>query len=317
MNAEKMIKTEAKRALSGNWIAAETSLFVMLFLPLIAALIVMAAYGVLGDAEAESIFSDQPITAAIFVGFHVLAAAAVLLLSPIFTGFVRLYGKIASGEESEVLDVFYYFESSKNYKRALAFMSLLLVKCVGILLVCEAPAVAVGVLADGSDMLKGTAIALACVGLVAAFLWVQRFIFQMALFACKDHDGASAVQLGAEISKGNTGKIIKLTLSFTGWILLTATVVPFLYIYPYMTTAYFVAAKYIISDFFERKNAQNDIPAVNAPEAAAQPASDIADQSADPPANAPEEQAEAPAENTSDTAQPAATAAVTLEKSAD
>ncbi len=268
MNAEKMIKTEAKQVLSGKWTAAVMAVFILLFMPIIAAMILMAAYSVLGESEISDVLQNEPVKMAVFAALHVAAIVAFLLLSPIFTGFARFYSRAAAREDADLIDVFYFFENGSKYKRAIAFMSGLLVKCVGILVVCEAAAVTVAAVAHDNDVTIMAAISLAIVGAVAAFLWFHRFAFQVMLFSYKDYDAASAAKTGAQIASGNTGKLIKLTVSFVPWLLLMFFVVPFLYVYPYMTCSYFVSVKYIVSDYFEKQKAREqmftpDTPAVN------------------------------------------------------
>lgn len=259
MNAEKMIKTEAKHALSGKWPEAVMAVFILLFMPIIAALILMAAYSVLGEGDVSEIFRNEPVKTAVFAALHVAAIVAFLLLSPLFTGFARFYSRAAAGEDAELSDVFYFFENGSKYKRAVAFMSGLLVKCVGILIVCEMAAVTVAAVADENEIITMVAISLAIVGVVAAFLWLHRFAFQVMLFSYKDYDAASAAKTGAKIASGNTGKLIKLTVSFVPWLLLMFFVVPFLYVYPYMTCAYFVSVKYIAADYFRKQETREQM----------------------------------------------------------
>ena len=254
MKAEKMIKAEAKKSLSGNWPAAISAIFVLLFIPVVAALIIVAAYGILGDSEMSELFSEDKLKTAVFILLHAVAVASVLLLSPLYNGFVRFFAKAANNEEAEMSDVFYFFDNGQRYKKAVAFMSGILVKCFGIFLACEVMAAVAAALAENNDVLTVVSIVLVILGVVGAFLWIHRFAFHVMLFSYKDYDAASAVKTGAAIAKGNVGKLIKLTISFVPWLLLMFFVVPFIYVYPYMTCAYFVSVKYISNSWFEKQN---------------------------------------------------------------
>ena len=256
MNAEKMIKVEAKKALSEKWVQALLSLFLVIFIPIITALIAASAYAVLGETEVSDLFSKEPVKAALFVVLNAASVAVLILLSPLYTGFARVFSKAAHGEEIDAADLFWFFDSRQRYKNAVAFMAGLLVKCLGITVACEVAALVVAFVGVDSDAIMGAAIVLAVIGLIAAFLLFHRFAFSVALFSYYDYDGVTAAQTGARIAKTGTGKLIKLTLSFIPWLLLTYFVVPLLYVYPYMTCAYFVSAKYLISDYLEREKAK-------------------------------------------------------------
>ncbi len=321
MNAEKMIKTESKHSLSGKWVAAELSMLVLMFVPIIVSAIAMLSYAVLGESELKEVFGSEPVKGALFVVLNLVAVAALLLLSPTYNGFARLYSGIADGKEPDAAEVFWFFDSKQRYISALTFMSVLLVKCVGILAVCEAPALAVAAAAYGTaeenETLSFVAVCLAVAGLVGAFFWFHRFAFQMMLFSYYDYDPLTAAQKGAAAAKNGTGKLVMLTLSFIPWILLTLLVLPFVYVFPYMTCSYFVSAKYLIGSMLEGERAAEearadvpagqtgeDVPAENAVEETAENVSAAAD---DPEENAEEENAEeAPAENISEAADIAA-----------
>ena len=260
MSAEKMIKTEAKKMLVGKWPAALVAVFVLMFLPMISGLIVIAAYGVLGESELVSVFSEEPIKAVLFAVLNLAAVAALVLLSPVYNGFARLYSSAASGKDADISDVFYFFENNRRYKNAVVFMSGLLVKTLGILLVCEAAAIVAAVMSGDSETIKKVAVALAIVGLVPAFLWLHRFAFSMMLFSYYDYDPVSAAKTGAEIARGGTGRLMMLSVKYAPWMLSTFFVVPFLYVFPYMTCAYFVSAKYLIGDYLQKKVSEKLTP---------------------------------------------------------
>ena len=254
MNPEKMIKTEAKRRLSGRWPAAIFSLILMLFVPMIAMLLVSTAYSVIEGTKTTELFSKEPVKGVFFVLLHAAAVAVILLLSPLYCGFARYCGKAACGEESTIDDAFAFFENSRTYRNTVVYMASLLLKALGILLVCEAPALVLYIIGGDSsykDTLNYVAVAFAIVGLCAAFIWLHRFAFEVMLFTCYDYDGISAVKVGALAARGHVSKLIRLTVSFVPWLLSTYFVVPLLYICPYITCAYFTATKYIINMYLE------------------------------------------------------------------
>ncbi len=251
MNAEKMIKNEAKRALSGKWPAALMGMFLTFFITIIAGVVAMGAYSVIGDTETSELFTSEPVKGILFVVLHIAAVAAVILLSPLYCGFARFCGNTACGKEAEIDDLFSFFENSGRYKSTVVYMAGVLIKALGMLLVCEAPAIAVYAAAGESETMVYAAVALAMAGLCAAFLWYHRFAFEMFLFTCCDYDGLSASKVGANAAKGNVSKLIKLTVSFVPWLLSTFFMIPLLYVSPYMTCSYFTAVKYLVNSYLE------------------------------------------------------------------
>ncbi len=256
MNAEKMIKSEAKRALSGNWPAALTSYFIMILVPIITALVAVAAFAVLGEEKTNEIISNEPVRAILFVVLNIAAVAVLVLLSPLYPGFVRAYSSAAEGKEISVADVFFFFDDRRQYKNAVSFMSGLLVKCLGIIVVCNAPALAIAAYSGDDDTLLTISGVLAAIGIIASLLWMHRFRFSVMLFSYYGYDGVSAAQTGARIAKTGTVKLLRLTLTFVPWLLTAFFGIPMLYVFPYMSCAGFVSAKYLISGYREGLAAQ-------------------------------------------------------------
>lgn len=256
MNAEKFVKTEAKKMLSGKWPIAILSTLELLFVPIISMLILMMAYSLSGDDEGIiDALSGSPVTMVLFIVFHVAAVLALLLLSPVYSGFVRIFSGIADGKEVDPADLFYFFEDKSKYKSAVKFMTSVIVKCFGIFLLCGIVGI---MLISVSDEASGSGISIVpgvvflIIGIIIAFLIIHRFAFSVMLFSYYDYDPESAVNFGAKVAKGNTQKLINLTVSFVPWVLLTFFVVPFVYVYPYMTCSYFVSAKYLIQQYKEQ-----------------------------------------------------------------
>ena len=132
MNIERMIKTEAKKRLSGNWPIAFFSVLNLLFIPILSLLLISMAYVVVGeDNDVAKALSDSPQTAALFVLFHVVGVAAVIFLSPLYTGFVRIYSSIANGKTVDPSDLIYFFETPSRYKKGDFYSVLICWACFG------------------------------------------------------------------------------------------------------------------------------------------------------------------------------------------
>ncbi len=253
MSAENKIKMEAKYRLKGKWVESIIAMLTFFFLPMITVLFVLSAYSILGDtdeiSEIGDVISLGKVNIIMFVLFHLLAVASMIALSPLYTGFSRLYSKIASGEKIEFSEVFYFFDNKYRYRSSIMFMLGIMVKSALIFIGCELPALMTLIAADGSDSIKYISYALAAIGVIAAFVIVHRFGFSVMLFSYYDFDSRSAVKTGSDIARISVFHLIKLSVSYIPWMLLTFFVVPFLYIFPYMTCAYFVSLKYLITDY--------------------------------------------------------------------
>ena len=274
MNAEKMIKEQAKYQLSGKWAIALAGAFAFVFVPSIVGLLIASAYTVIGETPVTQLFSEKPVIAVLFVLIHLAAVAVLLLLSPTITGTVRLYSMIANGDDTEASDVFYFFESKKRYREAVAFMSLLLLKVLGVIVACEAAAVAVFITAGDKSNLVFIACFLAVAGGIGAYLWLHRFTFQLMLFSYYEYEGAAAIKTGGEIASGNTGKLIKLTFTFALWLLFSVLLFPLIYVFPYITCARFTSAKYLVGAYLDSQNTEpaEETPITAQPETEDSPA---------------------------------------------
>ncbi len=253
MNPEKMIRTEAKRALQNNWSEAVTVLVILLLIPLGVIALLFLAYYVIGDIEVENLLSESPIRAVLFVLIHVAAVAVMLLLSPLYTGFIRYFGKIAHKREVSVSEIFHFFEDGNMYKKSVSFMSVVLIKCFGILLACESLTfICVFLSKESGDVFGYASVVFGILGAVAAFLIMHRFNLGVMLFSYCDFDGITATKTGAAMTKNNIGKLLKLTAVFFPWILVIPFLgVPIMYVIPYATCSHMVSMKYISDNYFQ------------------------------------------------------------------
>ncbi len=259
MNAEKFVKQEAKSSLSGNWVVGILSVMVLCFIPIIVMLVIDIAYSLAGDVDgsvAEAI-SSSPQGAVFFVVFHLLAVVTVLLLSPLMNGFARVFSSVADKKTAELSDLFYFFETKERYVKSVKFMTKLIVRAVIVFVVSEIPAAALFLVSGEDEFMLGMVVILAVLGALCTFAFLHRYTFAMMLFSYHEYGGTESLYMGAQISKKYCKSLIKLTVTFIPWLLLTFFVVPFIYVYPYMTCSYFVAAKYLYQQYAQ--NLENTV----------------------------------------------------------
>lgn len=251
MRVEKFIKGEAKENLKDNWVKAVLSVFMICFIPLIAVLIVDMSYSVIcGDEKTlTEVFSNSPVSGFFFVIFSIAAVVAVIALSPLMNGFVRFFYSLAVDKKCDVSDLFYFFESKRKYTTAIKFMTAVIVEGALCILACEIPAALALVFSQESRAAYVLGIVLAVLGVITAFIILHKFTFTMILFSYYECDIKKSFVYGSLISKKHSDALIKLSASFIPQILLTYFVVPFVYVYPYMTCSYMVSAKYLLEKY--------------------------------------------------------------------
>jgi len=252
MNVEKFIKNEAKESLKGNWYKAVTAVCLLLILPLLVFIIIEIAYAMLGDSESvtDALQTSSPGTI-FFIVFNLLAVACFLAMSPVYLGYTRFFARIAADKKADMSDLFYYYDSKENYIDSFKFFTNIIVRSVLFLIVCALPALAVYGTADDPDdsFTIVISIVLGFLGLIVWFLFVHRYAFAVMLYTHYGKSGKESMTTGAAIAKKGAKQLRKLSLSFTGWLILNYLVLPFLYLFPYMTCAYFVSAKYLIEQY--------------------------------------------------------------------
>lgn len=266
MNAESFVKNEAKSILrNGNWVKAVVAVMVLCLVPLICTLVASIAYGLAsidGDFSTD-VLTSSPLIMIFFVLFQLIAVVAVVLLSPLLNGCVRMFFGMAVGKEAGLADIFYFFETKERYVSSVKFMAGILVKSIVIIIACLIPSlVAYGVsisayhknFARSEDLglvnsLGVVSVVLLIVGLVAAICICLRYLFATSLFSYYGCDERQSKTIGAQVSKKHTMSLIKLTVSFIPWLLLLFFVVPFLYVFPYMICAYSVSVKYLFNSY--------------------------------------------------------------------
>lgn len=248
MSAEAIIKSQARKTLSKNWGPAIAALLIAL-IPLYmidgtttvtSGLIVSL---VRNEALANILVYSIGIPVELIAGF---------LLSPAINGYVRAYYRCAQTQKMEIADVFFYFEKGR-YGAALRlnlslFLRLLLPTLILFLPYLIFLTLCVTVIDEsfiGTVLYNDISFLLAVLSTTAAALYALRYFTVYAVSI--DEEYASNKEIFARnryIMRGHTGDAAKLLLSFTPWLLLCLTILPMLYVIPYMTQAMCISAKW-------------------------------------------------------------------------
>lgn len=208
-------------------------------------------------ADISSLSQLEPLTGVFVMIIQALAIGAVIGLSPLYIGFVKLSSKIAQKENPPLFDIFTYFTSFRLYKKALHYSVAIMARYIGWGIVCAFPFTILIALFQtqvkpSTDMLGAVGInslsILLGVASVALWVFVTRKYFMAGYLFVNDryeYSSIECIKQSVSIMKKYRVQAAKLTLSFIPWFLLCFFVLPWLYVLPYYKTACSISAKWI------------------------------------------------------------------------
>ena len=247
MSPEKIIKRQAREALKGNAVtliaAAGAVLLTALLLNYlnITTVFLLESNGVLGTAP------QSP--GHIIVKF--CYGAALMLLSPLFNGCLRMAASVARGRQCCANELFFFFGTAHRYSKTLVIDMILLLYLTPCAAIMAAGEYAGTVLAEQLPAweysanlfpaLTGIVAALICVPILAVFVH-----YPLAAYALNENIPIEhCVFLMIAFSARNLGKTLRLVFSFAGWAALCFFVLPALYVIPYFAVTSIQSAKWL------------------------------------------------------------------------
>ena len=260
MSTEKIIRSQAKKSLNGNWTAAVSGLFVLLAEVFLAAVFYSMLTGLTGVFDGEKLKSGaEPIMIIILVLTILLSFA----LSPFGNGFYRLCYNIASDRSDGLRDMFYFFSGTKQYFKALQFNVIIAFKKLLYSIIGFAPYIIFSIikgllfasLKTPNASLTQTfgvieAVILAICAVAAVIINIRLIIPE---FVFVDNFEANVFDIAKVISKKHLKEYYKLISTFIIWILSCMFVLPALYVIPYLTTSLGTTSKWLINMYKEGK----------------------------------------------------------------
>ena len=266
MNLNQRIRSEARGRLRNNWGPALGITGILIAGNFVIALLAELGYYLTGLMTS---FGMMDLAAAIraggipLAGFFLVPVAcavlALLLLAPLWLGFVRWMSFLARGERLDAEAVFSYYLPA-NYGAALRFSCAFFLRIAGWAALCLLPGAAfagVSALAgSGSlslpaaivnlfDVLGGT---LELGGVILLFNRVLQYFAAPFLFVTRGTVSES-IALSVRVMNGYKSSVLRLLLSFLGWALLCVFAFPLIYVLPYITETLLVAAKWIVYNY--------------------------------------------------------------------
>lgn len=258
MNTEKIIRSQAKKSLNGNWAVAVSGLFVLLAELFLVTVFYSILTGLTGLYDGEKL---KPGAEPIMIIILVFTLLLCFALSPFENGFYRLCYNIASDRSDGLRDMFYFFSGTKQYFKALQFNIIIALKKILYSIIGFAPYIFFEIIKSIVLMTASSASLTQTFGVVEAIIFavctVATVIINIRLvipeFVFVDNFEANVFDIAKAISKKHIKEYYKLIATFIIWILSCMFVLPALYVIPYLTTSLGTTSKWLINMYKEGK----------------------------------------------------------------
>ncbi len=242
MNAEKMLKKQAKTILArDNWAKSITGFLMILLVLGIGFIVISIAtlfIGSLFTDDGSINFGNISVVHIILCVLICVGALAVLILmSPLYTGYIRFIDGCRNSDSGNINDILYYF-SKERYFESVQFNVYLFIKKAIYLLVFSLPVVGLLLLSDNSPYQTALQIGAVWTGGVCLFgyFFVSRFYILSEYLYVKDfcYEKESDIAKASKyIVKRNLGKVMGIYIAYIGWLILCLLVIPIVFVYPY------------------------------------------------------------------------------------
>lgn len=256
MSAENQLKKQAKDILAkDNWVKSITG-----FLLVLTAFGIMFVFASIGSVFVEEGMEKNTLNIALCGVFSLIGVAVLILLSPVYTGYIRFISECRDSNTGDIQNIFYYFAKGR-YIDTVQINLLLLVKKGMWLVVCFLPAVAMIACAESIPQYKVVfqicAVWLGIGAVVAYFLISRRYIMTQYLYVAdmkykKEND---LIKASIYMVKKNYSRVISLYLSYIIWGLFCFFVLPVVFVYPYFKHSAILSYSYIYD--MEKSNLQS------------------------------------------------------------
>ena len=258
MKTEKIIRSQAKESLKGNWTAAVSGVFVLLGALILLVIFYSMLLSLTGIISGDELKSGSETALIIILSSTFILAFA---LSPFKNGYFRLCYNIATDRSDGLRDIFYFFSGIKLYFKALQFNIIIMLKRILFSVIGFIPYILFATIkyllfltaTDGMtkqffDTSEAVIICL-CVTItiiISIRLFIPEFVFV-------DNYEANVFSISNVITKKHLKDYYRLVSTFLFWILLCFFVLPGLYVIPYFTTSLGTTSKWLINLYKEGK----------------------------------------------------------------
>ena len=285
MSAEQTVKTKAKNILkNAGWSAPvfalltvfmlfASYLFLLDLIQIFTANVLGVDFEKLSQLSAENLiknFSSNIINISLSILLQWLPPLFLLILSPLFNGFTKAHYSMIITGKSDLNDILYFF-SNRLYLKTLGLNLSYVLRMIIPAFLSFLPLSTYTLMCTFffKDFIDTNAYTIIYIILyILSFIILQIYALKYFLvfkYYCEDQ--SLRIRDYFEFSSrgmfGYTSSIIKLTLTFIPYILLSLLMLPMLYTVPYMYESYCVSANFLIEIEKERRNYDESISVYN------------------------------------------------------
>ncbi len=252
MSTEKIIKTQSKKYLSGNWITVISAILALCAVAVTLESIfwlVTIFFGIV-SVETGTVNDGKELWYTVTLLSELLAG---ILLSPIINGIYKMFAKLVNQKPCEIDDMFYFFGNSDRYTRTVLMNIVLFVMFVFISELTNVYGYSCMLLDSNyfqSFGLNTETLIFAIAGVstlvIKALLYLIILNYPLIAYGMDDSKGIKKYTFGyIGLSIKNLWKTVKLVLSFIWLIMLCFFVAPAFYVLPYLLTSLTNSAKWL------------------------------------------------------------------------
>lgn len=251
MSAEKIIKQQAREKLKEYgyvkplFAGAMILIFFMLFQLIVSLFVYAIEFFTLVTKIDKTLIESLTSTPLLMVMF-----LSALLLSPVVLGYFKMISN--DNGDYDIADVLYFFKDAQRYRKAVIFVFAFVLRMVLPIILFSIPTLAMTALGESIKGLSDdfvfiiAKVLLTVCTYIAIFAYSVKYFLAFRLF-CENQDNKTSnyFYVSKTLMTGHGMNICKLLFSFTPWILLCITVLPVLYVFPYITQAMNISGKWI------------------------------------------------------------------------
>ena len=187
-----------------------------------------------------------------------LVITAGVLLSPFINGYIRVYYRNAFTSEMDLNDLFYYFERDR-YSRTLQLNLSYLLRMLLPAVLFYLPVVVYATVSYlmnndffGSVLYYDFFFILTVLSTIILTIYSLKYFTVFTLYVENGElSNREIFRASKEIMADQSGEAAKLVFSYTPWMLLCLTILPMLYVVPYMTQGLCIGAKWMTRAAYE------------------------------------------------------------------
>lgn len=263
------IKRNAKKALQGQWskgIAAGMIIWVGIVL---LGLIEYTVFEILSSEEYKTIFSRYSLvqrwiehgnydTVMHLITIGIVFLLAVFFVTPLIFGYAKWSYSIASGKDSPMSLLFYYFTGIKKYFKTIGIIFSLSIRIAGYTLFSFLPSAFVYSISIFYSRLNTYSQYIYMV--IIGFIWlallmgisfgiysVLKYVLVLYLHVEDPSlNGFQLIRLSSSLMKGQRRSAFFLAASFLPWLISCILIIPIIFVVPYFSVVYAIYAKYMI-----------------------------------------------------------------------